>query len=231
MGKNSVRQSGPAKAPKPNRGGRVVTIGGGAGADAFSESEASDDDCSEEEEEGRRWSDDSDEETGSEGGEGEDGEAGESEESEDDAAATAEEKAAKAKKRASTRLWEAKHFVEKISGAKGTIYKTQLLPEMTFHTHETFVQFLKGDRFQKLLAECRKGMRTYNDNERLKQKAQARRTRAEQRRAVTKRERRVKRKGKVQDIPETEIGRRKEAFQAKKARRLARKEVAAKALG
>eukprot|EP00962_Isochrysis_galbana_P042479 scaffold15920_cov129-Isochrysis_galbana.AAC.2 len=232
MGKQGIRGAGSSKPYKPNRGGRVVTIGGGAGAAGYSESDRSDDD-SEEEEEGRRWSDDSEVDDGSEAEEdGHPSEAEESEASIDDGLATDEEKAAKAKQRASTKRWEAKHFVQKSkSSSGGTIYKTKLLPEMAFHTHATFVEFLKGSQFQKLLAECRKGMRTHNDNEQLKQKAEARRARAEQRRAVKKRERRLRRKEKVAQLPESEIEKRKDAFQAKKARRLARKEAAAKALG
>ena len=67
--------------------------------------------------------------------------------------------------------------------------------------------------------------------ERLKAKAQARRARASKRRTLKKREHRERRKKQSSSLEEDEIARRKEAFQAKKARRLARKEAATRALG
>lgn len=229
MGRRSQSEGGEARGSKPHRGGRVVTFGGGVGGADHSESDASDD----ESEEGRNWSSEEDEEE-DKAGQSDLESAGEDEESDEGEAGegmTEEEKADAARRHANTKQWERKHFVQKIKGTNSTIYKTRLLPEMAFHTYESFVEFLKGDRFQKILAQCRKGMRTHDENERLKQKAQARRLRAEERRAKIKKERRLRRKERVASLPTEEVERRKNAFQAKKARRLARKEAAAKALG
>ena len=199
--------------------GRVATAGGGVGGADFS---CSDDES--ESAEARHWSDESGAE---EGGEEESGDES-SGESGDAAAGTSQ--AAKARKR--QKQWERKHFVVTTKGAKGgTVYRTELLPDYSFHTREGFEQFLAGNKFQKLLAECRKGMRTHNDNERLKAKAQARRARASERRTLKKREHRERRKKRSSSLEENEIARRKEVFQAKKARRLARKEAATRALG
>ena len=69
-------------------------------------------------------------------------------------------------------------------------------------------------------------MRTHQDHEKLKHKAEARRERLRDKKQEQRREKvRAKRQAPADD--EAEIERRKAAFQAKKARRLARREAAA----
>ena len=70
-------------------------------------------------------------------------------------------------------------------------------------------------------------MRTHAENDKLKHKAEARRERQQERRVQKKKEK-VQKLRALPDASDTaEIERRKALFQAKKARRLARKEAAA----
>ena len=108
----------------------------------------------------------------------------------------------------------------------GSVFKSELMPEKTFFTMEQLQEFTKGTKYKRLLHDMRKGMRTFNDNERLKKKAEARRERQEGRRAEQRREK-VRKRRTVGDGDADEIERRKAKFQEKKARRLAKKAEAA----
>ena len=117
-------------------------------------------------------------------------------------------------------------------GASGIVYKSDLLPDKVFFNREKLGEFVDGKRYKRLLREMRKGLRTHADGERLKKKAAVRRAKFDEKHEKKKEELKAKRKAKrTLDADKTEntaeIERRQAAFQAKKARRLARKQEAA----
>ncbi len=168
-------------------------------------------------------SDDEEEELELDDGE-EEGEEEDEEEEADEAAAaglTQEEKAERAKKRRWDREWEEQHFISRRKDSNGkTIYHTTLVEGLSFFSREEMVEFTKGKRYKRLLHDMKVGMRTHNDNEKLRKKAEARRERKRPEREAKKQDKRKKRRvGKSAE----DIEQRKAAFQAKKARRLAKK--------
>ena len=135
-----------------------------------------------------------------------------------DGGATAEERQAARKRE---RRWERTNFVKKVrSSDGGTIYKTELVPELTFFSRDAFAQFADGRKYKRLLADMRRGMRTHDQEKKLEQKAGARRERAQQRRQAKRKE---KRKEKAAALSEEQIDARKRRFQEKKERRAARR--------
>ena len=171
-------------------------------------------------------SDDEEEELELDDGE-EDGEEEDEEEAADEAAAaglTQEEKAERAKKRRWDREWEEQHFISRRKDSNGkTIYHTTLVEGLSFFSREEMVEFTKGKRYKRLLHDMKVGMRTHNDNEKLRVKAEARRERVRARREAKRKESRKKqRTGQTPD----DIEAKKAKFQEKKARRLARKAAA-----
>ncbi len=159
-------------------------------------------------------------------GEGDDSSSEEEEEEEDgadgeaaaDGGATAEERQAARKRE---RRWERTNFVKKVrSSDGGTIYKTELVPELTFFSRDAFAQFADGRKYKRLLADMRRGMRTHDQEKKLEQKAGARRERAQQRRQAKRKE---KRKEKAAALSAEQIDERKRKFQEKKERRAARR--------
>lgn len=124
--------------------------------------------------------------------------------------------------------WLATHFIRQQKTSTGVVYKSELLPDKVFFSREKLGEFVKGKRYMRLLREMRKGMRTHSDNEKLKAKADARKARLHAKKEERRKEQRGKRKAKrVLDSTEAgnadEIERRQASFQAKKARRLARR--------
>ena len=106
------------------------------------------------------------------------------------------------------------------------MYKSELLPDKVFFNRDKLSEFVGGKRYKKLLREMRKGMRTHQDVEKLKAKSDAKRERQQEKRQDKERPKR-KEKRKLDaslDADAEAIERRKAAFQAKKARRNARKE-------
>ena len=95
-------------------------------------------------------------------------------------------------------------------------------------SREEMLAFTRGKRYKRLLHEMKVGMRTHNDKERLRLKSEARKERRkihkEERKKLKRKRQRAKGGGSAEDIDA-----KKAAFQAKKARRLARKAEAAKA--
>lgn len=119
------------------------------------------------------------------------------------------------------RAWLEANFIELITNDSGaTIYKSKLLPDKVFFSKDKLQEFIGGKRYKRLIHEMRKGMRTHGENEKLRLKAEARRERGQIRKKQRLREKREKA---VADADEADIERRKAAFAAKKARRLARK--------
>jgi len=152
----------------------------------------------------------------------------ESEESEDDDQEEAKDgKTAVSKKeeKKREREWLEAHFITVTRNNEGgVVYKSELLPDKVFFSKEKLKEFLNGKRYKRLVHEMKKGMRTHQDNERLEQKAAARRERRNERKRDEEQEKlRKKRKRKTEEADDAEIERRKALFQAKKARRLARK--------
>ena len=82
---------------------------------------------------------------------------------------------------------------------------------------------VKGKRYKRLLHDMKLGMRTYNDNEKMRRKAEARR---EKKRPEREQKQRDKRKRQRTGKTAEDIEKKKAAFQEKKARRLARKAAA-----
>ena len=106
---------------------------------------------------------------------------------------------------------------------------SELLPDKVFFSREKMTEFVGGKRYARLLREMRKGLRTHADNERLRKKSEARKERLQAKRDE---KRKAKRKAKrALDGEQAEnadaIAKRQASFQAKKARRLARKQEAA----
>ena len=137
-------------------------------------------------------------------------------------ASTGDRQASKKREKA----WMEANFIEAIANddAGTTIYKSKLLPDKVFFSKEKLQEFVKGKRYKRLIHEMRKGMRTHAENEKLRRKAEARRERGQIRKKQRLREKRDKA---VVEADATDIERRKAAFAAKKARRLARKASAA----
>ena len=131
----------------------------------------------------------------------------------------------KNKRKQQERQWDAAHFVERVKTSSGkVVYKTTLLEDLTFFSREEIMAFVKGKRYKELLHKMKVGMRTHNDNEKLKLKAEARRSRLQAKLEIKKKE---KRKNMRTGSNDEDIEKKKAAFQAKKARRLARKAEAA----
>ena len=158
----------------------------------------------------------------------------ESDDDDDDAApaAAAAAASAKGKPKKSERDWLAENFIKQQKTGTGIVYKTDLLPDKVFFSREKLGEFVKGKRYKRLLREMRKGMRTHEEETKLKQKADARRERLNAKKEAKKQAKKDSRKEKRKldgeaDGDAAEIERRKASFQAKKARRLARKQAAA----
>jgi hypothetical protein len=182
-----------------------------------------DDDDDEEQAEGEEQDDEAE-------GEGDDDDEDEDEDDEDEkdekeGEAEKDSKGSAHKKPKSERAWLAQHFIKQSKTDKGIVYKSELLPGKTFFSREKMREFVAGNRYKRLLHEMKKGMRTHEDNEKLKHKADARRERQQARRVDKVHS---KRKASLDaDADADEIERRKASFQAKKARRLERKAAAA----
>uniref|UniRef100_A0A7S0L2F3 Uncharacterized protein n=1 Tax=Coccolithus braarudii TaxID=221442 RepID=A0A7S0L2F3_9EUKA len=190
------------------------------------EEEQDDDDVDDDDDE-----DDEDEDDSDGSGDGNGSELGEEEDEEADEGvdgASVTESGVSLQKRGSSSLaskrereWESRYFIQKSRSRSGSVvYKTLLVPERSFFSKEQFEEFAKGRKFKKLLLERRKGMRTYNEAKVLKAKADARRARS---RSAREEKRKAKRKQKATALSSEEIELRKAAFQAKKARRKAKK--------
>ena len=122
--------------------------------------------------------------------------------------------------------WLASNFIKQQKTSAGIVYKSELLPDKVFFNRDKLSEFVGGKRYKKLLREMRKGMRTHQDVEKLKAKSDAKRERQQEKRQDKERPKR-KEKRKLDaslDADAEAIERRKAAFQAKKARRNARKE-------
>lgn len=142
----------------------------------------------------------------------------------DGAAASSNADRAKAKKR--EREWLASKFIAKTRLPTGSfVYKSTLLADdKVFFSMDKVKEFASGKRYKGLVAEMKKGLRTENDNKRLRAKAQARRERHEQKSQQNQKRRRQERnRQRVASATPSEIQAQKDKFQAKKARRLARK--------
>ena len=129
-------------------------------------------------------------------------------------------------KRKRDRAWLEANFIKATKSAGGgIIYKSELLPDKVFFSREQLQEFTEGKRYKRLLHEMKKGMRTHADNEKLRQKAEARRERQSERREARRREKVERRRALPTD--EAGIEAAKAKFQAKKARRLERKKQSA----
>jgi hypothetical protein len=147
-------------------------------------------------------------------------------EGEEEGAGTKEagDKGADIKTKRREQSWLQSNFIKATKTQDGTVYKSELLPDKVFFAKETLREFVEGKRYKRLLHEMRKGMRTHQDTEKLKAKADARRERQQVQRQEKRQEKRRKRRASSAD--EDEISRRQAAFAAKKARRLERKAAA-----
>ena len=151
----------------------------------------------------------------------------EEEEEEEATGLTQEEKEERAKRRRWDREWDEQHFISRRKAGNGKIiYGSTLIDDVTFFSREEMVAFTKGKRYKRLLHQMKVGMRTHDDKEKLRGKAEARRERKRPEREAKEEEKRKRRRiGKsVEDIDK-----RKAAFQQKKARRMANKAAAGQA--
>ena len=158
----------------------------------------------------------------------------EDEEDEEDAAAeeveeaaglTQEEKDERAKRRRWDREFEEQHFISRRKAANGKFvyFSTLIEDSVTFFRREDMVNFTKGKAYKRLLYNMKVGMRTNDELEKRKAKAEARRERKRPEREAKAAEKRKRRRiGKGAE----DIEKRKAAFQQKKARRMARKAAA-----
>jgi hypothetical protein len=138
---------------------------------------------------------------------------------------TQEEKDERAKRRRWDKEFEEQHFIKrrKAGNGKFLFYSTLIEDSVTFFSREDMVNFTKGKAYKRLLYDMKVGMRTNDDNEKLKAKAEARRERKRPAREAKEEEKRKRRRiGKGAE----DIDKRKAAFQEKKARRMARKAAA-----
>ena len=95
-----------------------------------------------------------------------------------------------AKKRRWDREWEEQHFISRRKDSNGkTIYHTTLVEGLSFFSREEMVEFTKGKRYKRLLHDMKVGMRTHNDNEKLRKKAEARRNESEMRAGLSDKDR------------------------------------------
>ena len=136
-----------------------------------------------------------------------------------------EEKDERAKRRRWDKEFEEQHFIKRRKAGNGKFlyYSTLIEDSVTFFSREDMVNFTKGKAYKRLLYDMKVGMRTNDDNEKLKAKAEARRERKRPAREAKEEEKRKRRRiGKGAE----DIDKRKAAFQEKKARRMARKAAA-----
>ena len=174
--------------------------------DSSTDEDGEEEDDDDEEEGGEKVEDDDDDDE-----EGED-----SEDSDDDESAPVKRsKTAIPIAKAATkeeREWEAAHFTKRARTDDGAVVfkmNTGLFPEMTFFTREALVEFAEGNKYRRMRADMRKGMRTHDDNTRLKAKAAARKIRQVDRRAEAQKLKRERRKESVMSLSEAVIEERK----------------------
>lgn len=190
----------------------------------------SSDDDSDDDDEYEREEDSGEEEAeGSSSGDDESEEAGEGEASEvgdaEDGAATSAAVRRQTRKR--EKEWLAQHFMTAVRTEDGqTIFRSEIVEDRTFFSRRAMEEFAAGKRYKRLLHDMKKGLRTYNEVEKLKRKKEARLVRQRERREDKVR---AKRKQRREAAGAGEIEERKAKFQAKKARRLARKAAGADA--
>ena len=147
------------------------------------------------------------------------------EEVEEAAGLTQEEKDERAKRRRWDREFEEQHFISRRKAANGKFvyFSTLIEDSVTFFRREDMVNFTKGKAYKRLLYNMKVGMRTHDEVEKRKAKAEARRARKRPEREAKAAEKRKRRRiGKGAE----DIEKRKAAFQQKKARRMARKAAA-----
>ena len=152
----------------------------------------------------------------------------EEDEVEEAAGLTQEEKDERAKRRRWDREFEEQHFISRRKAANGKFvyFSTLIEDSVTFFRREDMVNFTKGKAYKRLLYNMKVGMRTHDEVEKRKAKAEARRARKRPEREAKAAEKRKRRRiGKGAE----DIEKRKAAFQQKKARRMARKAAAAQA--